>query len=268
MFKWDGLPDTIPELYLELFLQTNGNVCFYRHNGNLYVFCGGLGGEPDVYYMPTLYTISNPALKISKTLKIDKDCVVMPNDSLYMGLLPLNKRYATALTENELSIKVAQINSRVTTLISAKDDRTKASAEKYLDDIADGKLAIIGENTFLEDLRTQPYGNTSHSNLLTNLIEMEQYLKASWYNGIGLNANYNMKRESLNSSESQMNNDALLPLVDDMLNCRKKAIVKVNEMFGTNISVDFSSSWKDNMQEIEFEHSNISDKSENDENEV
>lgn len=267
MFRWDGLPDTIPERSLELFLQTNGNVCFYKHEGNLYVFTGGMGGEPDVYYMPTVYTIANPALKLSKSLSIGVDCVVMSNDSLYLGLIPLFARYASGMTENELSIKIAIINSRIVDLISAPDDRTRASAEKFLFDIAAGKQGVIAENAFLDGVRAQPYGNTANSNALTNLIEMEQYLKASWFNELGLNANYNMKRESLNTSESQMNNDALLPLVDDMLNCRKRAAEKVNEMFETDISVSLASSWEDNEQEIEAEHKQLSGQPETDETE-
>ena len=258
MFRWDGLPETIPERSLELFLQTNGNVCFYKYKGDLYIFTGGMGGEPDVYYMPTVYTIANPALKISKSLKIGSECVVMSNDSLYLGLMPLFARYASGMTENELSIKLAIINSRIVDLISAPDDRTKYSAEKFLTDIANGKQGVIAENAFLDGIRAQPYGTTANSNALTNLIEMEQYLKASWFNELGLNANYNMKRESLNISESQMNNDALLPLVDDMLKCRERAIKKVNEMFGTEISVSLASSWEDNEQEIELEHEQIS----------
>lgn len=258
MFRWKGLPDTIPERSLELFLQTNGNVCFYKYNGELYVFTGGMGGEPDVYYMPTVYTIANPALKISKSLKIGYECVVMPNDSLYLGLIPMFSRYASGMTENELSMKLAIINSRIVDIISAPDDRTRESAEKFLSDIDNGKPGVIAENAFLDGIRAQPYGTTANSNALTNLIEMEQYLKASWFNELGLNANYNMKRESLNSSESQMNNDALLPLVDDMLKCRELAIEKVNKMFGTEISVSLASSWEDNEQEIELEHEKIS----------
>lgn len=263
MFQWDGLPDTIPERSLELFLQTNGNVCFYKYNGDLYVFTGGMGGEPDVYYMPTVYTIASPALKISKSLKIGSECVVMPNDSLYIGLMPLFTRYATGITENELSVKLAIINSRIVNLISAPDDRTRWSAEKFLSDIAEGKTGVIAENAFLDGIRAQPYGTVANSNALTNLIEMEQYLKASWFNELGLNANYNMKRESLNTSESQMNNDALLPLVDDMLKCRERAVDKVNEMFGTEISVSLASSWEDNEQEIELQHENLSGQPEN-----
>ena len=121
-----------------------------------------------------------------------------------------------------------------------------------------GKLGVIAETAFLDGVRAQPYGTTGNSNVLTNLIELEQYFKASWFNELGLNANYNMKRESLNSSESQLNNDALLPLVDDMLECRKRGIEQVNAMFGTEISVSLASSWEDNAQEIEREQENIS----------
>lgn len=263
MFKYSGLPETIPERILELYLQSNGNVCFYEHEGNLYVFTGGLGGYYDVYYMPTIYTISNPALNLSVNAKIGDNCVVVPNDTLYMGLLPIYTRYAHMMTETELSIKIAAINSRMFSLISASDDRTKDSAQEYIKKIIDGELSVVGENAFIEGVRVQPYAGSNASNIIINLIELEQYFKASWFNELGLNANYNMKRESLNSYESQLNNDALLPLVDDMLRCRKKGIEQVNEMFGTNISVSLASSWEDNQIEIDSEQNAISGQSEN-----
>lgn len=259
MFRWENLPDTIPERILELYLQTNGNVCFYEYEGSLYVFTGGLGGEPDVYYMPTIYTIANPALKISKSLKIGDECVVMPNDSLYYGLIPMFARYATALTENELSMNIASVNSRIIDWISAPDDGTKKSAEMFIEKMIKGEYGVIASNEFFEGIKTQPHGS-SGMRTITQLIECEQYLKASWYNELGLNANYNMKRESLNTTESQLNNDALLPLVDDMLKNRKIAIEKVNAKYGTNISVSLNSSWEDNELEI---NKDFSDRSEN-----
>lgn len=256
MFRWEGLPDTIPARMLELYLQINGNCAFYQYDGSLYVFRGGLGGEPNEYYMPTVFTVANPALNFSANLAIDTDCIVMPNDSMYLGLMPMFHRYASLLAENELSISIAQINSRIIDLISAPDDRTRKSAEKFLQDIADGKLGVIASNEFFEGLKSLPYGSTGH-HTITDLIELEQYIKASWYNELGLNANYNMKRESLNSEESQLNNDALLPLIDDMLACRRQAAEKVNAMFGTDISVELASSWEDNMQEIELEQGKL-----------
>lgn len=250
IFKWNGLPDTIPPRMLEAYLQTNGNTCFYKHNDNLYVFVGGLGGEPDVYYRPTIYTIANPALNLTVNAKINIDCVVMPNDSFYMGLLPLFSRYTTLITENELSMWLNIIQTRIISLISADDDRTFKSAKEYIDKVARGEMDVIADSQFFEGLKTQPY-NSGAIHSLTDLIEMEQYLKASFYNELGINANYNMKRESLNSEESQLNHDALFPLVDDMLFNRKTYIEKVNAMFGTSITVELDSSWKDNQEELE-----------------
>lgn len=257
MFEWKGLPDTIPQRILELYLQINGNVCFYQYEGSMYVFRGALGGVPDVYYMPTIYTIANPALGISKNLKIGEECEVIPNDSMYMGLMPMFDRYASMLAENELSISIATINSRIIDLISAPDDRTRASAEKFLKDVRDGKLGVISSNEFFEGLKTLPYGTGSRTGTITNLIELEQYIKAGWYNELGLNANYNMKRESLNSEESQLNSDALLPLIDNMLTCRREGAERVNDMFGTSIEVDFNSAWKDNIEEIQLEQDKL-----------
>ena len=254
MFRWEGLPDTIPARILELYLQCNGFACFWKYNGELYVFYGGRGGEPDIYYMPTIFTIGNPRVPKGVTANIDIDCVVMPNDSMYIGLMPMFERYANAMCETELSINIATINSRIFDLISATDDNTRDSALKFLEDVRNGKTGVIATNEFLSGVTTQPYGTTGHGTI-TDLIELMQYQKASWFNELGLNANYNMKRESLNSSESQLNNDALLPLIDDMLKNRQIFAEKVNAMFGTNISVELASSWEDNIIELENEQS-------------
>lgn len=252
MFRWNNLPDSIPQRSLELYLQTGGHCAITKVNDELYALVGGLGGEPDPYYMPTLYTVANPALNFSKNLVINEDCVVIPNDALYIGLIPMYSRYATQLMENDISMRLVDINTRITSLLSASDDRTRASAEKYISDIESGKLGVVAETALLDGIRAQPYSPTG-LNQMTNLIEYHQYLKASWFNELGLNANYNMKRESINSEEAQLNSDSLLPLIDNMLLCRQQAAEKINAMFGTNISVELSSAWEDNQEEIDAE---------------
>lgn len=260
MFEYKGLPDTIPARMLEIFLQYNGYVGIYKHNGNLYAYNGGLGGEPDEYYRPTLFTIANPAQNLTVNARIGVDCVVIPSDPLYMGMIPMFSKYSAQMVENELSLYIADINSRIISLISAGDDTTKASAEQYLQNIKDGKLGVIGENAFLDGVKSQPFTMSGHG-IITDLIEYEQYLKASWFNDLGLNANYNMKREAINSGESQLNNDALLPLVDAMLACRKEGIEQVNKMFSTDISVSLASAWLDNAQEIDLEQGQMENQS-------
>lgn len=249
MFEYKGLPDTIPARMLEFQLQVNGFTCIAEHEGELYAYWGGLGGEPDVYLRPTICVVANAAQKFSKPFKIDEDCVIIRNDAFLYGMMPLFRRYATAMVENDLSFRLASINSRIQALITAPDDATAEAGNKYLEDIEDGKLGVIASNEFLDGLKAQPIQGSMRT--FTDLIEYQQYLKASWFNEIGLNANYNMKREKLSTTESQMNSDALLPLVDDMLEQRQLGVEKVNEMFGTNITVEFSSSWKKLIEEFE-----------------
>ena len=250
MFDYEGLPETIPARNLEIMLQLNGNVFFTQVEGDYYVFTGGLGGEPDVYYEPTIYTVANPALRFSKSLKIDEEGVLIRSDSYGVGLLPLFQKYSALLAENELTMRIADINDRIMFLLSAADDRTKASAEKFLSDVTKGNLGVISDNAFLESLKALPTA-TQNAVRLTDLIEFEQYLRAGWFNDLGINANYNMKRESISPDEAQLNDDALLPFVDDMLEMRRIGFDKVNEMYGLDIKVTLASSWlKEQMQQL------------------
>lgn len=251
MFEWKGLPNTIPKRDLELFLLTNGNVCFTKVKDDYYVFTGGYGGEPNEYYRPTTYIVANPYLDFSATLKIGETCEVIPNDSMYMGLLPLLTRYCTLMVENDLTLWTRSITSRSEMIALAEDSKGKLSFDTFVKQLEDGELAsILNRPTLFDGIKTTPYAN-ANGNAITQIIELQQYLKASLYNELGLNANYNMKRESINSGEATLNDDALLPLIDDMLNSRKLACEKINTLYGLNISVDYSSVWKQNQKEID-----------------
>lgn len=251
LFSYENLPSTIPERALELMLQINGHATIADVNGNLYAFRAGLGGEPDVYYMPTVAVVSNPALKLSKTYTIDDDCIVIPNDAMYRGLMPLLRRYCTALVENDVTMNLADINIRMVSLITADDDKTKYAAEKYLKDVLDGKLGVIKSQKFIDEdsLQTQPYAGTGQGNQVTQLIEYEQYLKASMLNELGIEMNWNSKRETINGEEAGMNRQALLPLIYDMYQQRQLGVEKVNDMFGTDIRVRFGYPWLDTVDD-------------------
>lgn len=242
MFDYSGLPDTIPARNLEIMLQLNGNVFFTEVDGSYYVFTGGLGGEPDVYYEPTIYTVANPALAFSKNLRIGEDGILIRSDSYGIGLLPMMQKYAAMMVENEFTMRIADINARIAFMMSASDDRTEKSARTFLERIVNGEMGIISDSAFLESLKVNPAGS-EHTQRMTDLIEYQQYLKAAWFNDLGINANYNMKREAISPDEAQLNDDALLPLIDDMLEQRQIALDKINEKYGLDISVSLDSSW-------------------------
>ena len=257
MFKYDGLPDTIPAKWLEHYLFVNGQCVFIKNGEDLIVTTGGQGGEPDIYYIPTKYIVSNPYVKeeARKTYTIGEDCVLIRNDTYSQGLIPLLTRYCSQLTENDLTMQTADILSRAMLTITATDTQTKESVEKWLLDLRKGKLSAIGELPSMVGNQDRTVNITPFqavASTITDLIEYHQYLKASLYNELGLNANYNMKRESINSNESQLNDDMLHPLIDDMLARRREALEEVNKMFGTNISVEFNGAWLTNEKEEEL----------------
>ena len=248
MFTYEGLPDTIPVQWLESYLQRNGSCCIAEHEGKLYALLGNAGGELDEYYQPTIYTVANPALNLSKTYKIGEDCVYCRNDFDAVGLVPLVSRYCGLMTENLLTVRISDINMRMMNLLSAPDDNTLQSTKQYLKDLEDGKLGVVGETPFFEGLKLQSKG-VGNGDYMIQFIELQQYLKGSMYNELGINANFNMKREALSGQELSLNDDALMPLIDDMLKQRRAMCDELNEMFGLNVSVDYGSSWHSNVVE-------------------
>lgn len=242
MFEYDGLPDTIPQKELERLLQVEGYTFIAKHEGGLYAFTGGLGGLQGVYGEPTEIVVANPALKFNKTLNLEKDGVLFNNDDMQQGLIPLISKYATILNENEITMILSTINKRTNNLISVNDDNTAESAKKYLEKLEAGELGYIMENRLYDSLKSKSTSETN-STRLVDLIELQQYIKASLYNELGLNSNFNMKKERLISEEVEINSNSIYPLVDNMLRCRQEAVEKMNAMFGTSITVKFSSSW-------------------------
>jgi len=255
MFKYEGLPDTIPAKWLENYLLVNGFTVFIKDGDDLICTYAGVGADPDVYFIPTKAIVSNPYLKhkpAAREYTRDVDCVVMYNDTYCQGLLPMLKKYCAQMVEIDVSFYLNTVMSRGTAVLSATDDNTKASAELWLKHIKEGKLGVIGESNFTladRDLTVNQLTNTDGT--LTNLIEAMQYVKASLYNELGLQANYNMKREAINAGESQLTEDQLHPLIDNMLKERQEGLDRVNKMFGTNITVTFNSAWEINEREEE-----------------
>lgn len=243
MFVYENLPVTIPQSELEHLLQTTGNCFVTDVDGDLYALSGSTGGLLDAYNRPTQYIVANPALNLCKTYEIGMDGVLVKNDYYMNGLLPLIGKFAVLLTDSNISLNTAVILSRITMLISASDDKTKQSADAFMQKILDGDFSVIGESAFFDGVKLQTIPTGSSSQLM-QLMEIIQYYKANLLNELGLNANFNMKRERLNRSEVSMNIDVLLPFVDNMLYERQQAVEAINEMFGTEITVDLHSSWK------------------------
>lgn len=267
MFSYKGLPEEIPVDCMSKMLLTEGFGFFTKYKSvtlageeadQYYFFHGRMGDIIDAYYRPTKIIVSNPGANCFETFELGQQKggtyygekgVIIRNDTLYHGLMPLVKRYAYLLAENIITMHSADIFLRILALISAQDDKTVLSANEFIKQIEKGKLTAVADSKFFEGVKMQspPSNNGSY---LTQFIEYQQYFLGSFFNEIGLNANFNMKRESIAKSESSLNEDSMLPLCQNMLMCRREDFKVVNEMFGLNIEVDFDSAWLENALEI------------------
>jgi hypothetical protein len=249
MFEYIGLPETIPCRELEKLLQNNGYAFITEVEGELYAFGGGLGGEQDVYGNPSKITINNVALNFNKTLDIKKDGVLIHNDDSLIGLLPLFNKYNSLLTENDINMVLNGYSNRLQIMLSATDDKTKASADKYIENLINGEISVISSSPMFDGVKTHTTGNSQGSSI-TTLIEYQQYIKAGLFNEIGLDANFNMKRERLTSGEVDQGDDILYPFIDNMMKCRLTALEQINEKYGLEISIDYGSVWNKKNKEM------------------
>lgn len=246
MFEYKNLPDSIPRHYLEKYLIMRGFCAVVKVDGTLYALDGTLGGEEDVYHQPTKFIYANPALKKSSLVDLT-DCVLCKNDYNMTGLMPLINRFAHLLVESNISLRTLLITSRMNITISASDEKTKASADKYIEGIENGKIYSIAESAFFDGVKVQS-ANTS-SNFITQMIEISQFVKGSFLQAIGVNSQHNMKRQYINKDDTGLNDDGLRPFVDNMLACRKDFVEHLNEKFGLDVEVDFNSIWKQKEEE-------------------
>lgn len=243
MFHYENLPLSMPQNELENILQRFGFAVIAEVNGDLYALRGGLGGVQNAYYKPTIATVANPYLNLTKDFVIEnnKDAVLFKNDYLCSGLIPIIGKYAVPLVDANISLNTAAVLSRLQLVISASDDQTRKSAEIYIEKLLNGDFSVISENAFLSGVKVQ---TVDYPLVIKDLIELTQYYKSNLLAEIGINSQFNMKRERLTENEVLLNDSDLLPFVENMLYERKTAVAAINEKYGTQITVDLKSVWK------------------------
>lgn len=268
MFDYDNLPISIPEREIERILQEDGKAFIYEWGSDLYAFRGSFSGVTDAYGRHSEINIHHKGENKNKTVKVS-DGVLILNDDYALGILDLIEKYNYLLNENLINMVMFGFNSRVHKIISASDDSTMDSVKHYLDKIQDGEVAVIGENSFLQDLKVQGL-NIGSSQSYSSLIEYNQYLKASLYNELGIQSNTNNKKERLISAEVEQDQEMLYPLINNMFINRQLGVEELNSKFGLSVTVDYGSIWKkrdlDETEETEETEGCVSDEIEGMEN--
>lgn len=114
------------------------------------------------------------------------------------------------------------------------------TAELVLKDIYEGKPYKIVAQDLIDKLGALPAASAGQTNTLLNLIEAHQYILANFFNEIGIAAQWNGKRERVNTAETELMTGSYDINIWNMLENRKTAVEQINELFGTSISVELN----------------------------
>ena len=264
LFIFDGIPKTIDETFFKYCLIINGNVAFFRldqaildnrQSGIYKLQPGDLVVQPcnkaeiqTIYYMHRRVLVTNPVFSKTYNLTPGDDCEIVyltePDKyfySMYGGLFALIGRTATILADNDISINVAQKNTRLTNVISADDKPTAISAEAAIEAMYDGDPYKIAQSSLVSDLHSFPMTQATSSREIVQLVEIRQYIYSHFYESIGIGSTHdNMKRERLISAELDDGVDLAAINIDDMLATVREGLERVNAMFGTTITVELN----------------------------
>ena len=248
-------PDTINKNYLKANLLLDGAICITDFGEDLYACIGDLGGEPDEYYVPVIYTIANPILGSKMVYRRDfkehkQNGVVIFNedtDSLgygcagySRGLYDMIYQTSVLLADNIVSINCSQINSRVQVLYTADGEGQAIAGEGVLRKMYSGKPFQVIRSDIVDEFKINPIATASTSTNISELVELNNYILANFYQGLGIRSNDIRKKERLITAEIEEQDNITQISLLEIISSWRKGFDEVNKLYGTDIEVELN----------------------------
>lgn len=249
IFTFENLPEEINEQAMKLGLFTLGKLVFYKIGDKYLTQKFTYTDLLDWYYIPVHGRVVNPWLPQGhqnwEFTVADECCIYCSTPDMYSyrerGIVSdLVYKTATQLAENDISYYCIQRNHRLIAIITAQDDKQRAEAEVILRHMYDGEPEMIMKDDLVNHISVNPIALNATRSPLTELIEFQQYILGNFLHSFGINSNYNLKREQLNSNEIDVNKEVLRLNIEDMLQNWTRGFEKVNEKYGLDIRVSLN----------------------------
>lgn len=236
MFKWEGLPDTVDERYLELHLFMNGSMVYFKDDviGDLCLDCMP-HGQLDVYGNPILRRAYSGYNNYNKLLKYT-DSVIIWNNLMRTNSVLDVKMFARRLYNLDRVIDVNANAQKTPVLVQGTEKQRLTLLNVYKE--YDGNSPVIFGDTNI-DLNSLKVLQTGAPYVSDKLYELKTQIwnEALTYLGIS-NVSF-QKKERLISDEVIRSQGGTVASRYSRLTTRQKAAKEINKMFGTNISVDY-----------------------------
>lgn len=242
VFKWT-LPDWWDENYFLYVLYCRGFVAIFDTPdfGVIPQQCGLQGYN--VFYRPTNVIIANPLLQGIKTLRIDKEAVLMQLQPDYMGVLDLCANYASKMALASAAIDQNLWHTKIATVFFAGNDAEQQSLKKAYDRMTDGEPMVVVRKNLRDENGNLKYEifnrDVKQSYIISDLISDLRKIEAEFDTRIGVpNANTD-KRERLITDEVNANNVETHILADMWMDSIQDGIRKAKDLFGIDIKCEW-----------------------------
>lgn len=256
MFKWEGLPQTVPNDYLERNLVRYGYVMFYEHEN---IGHDVLRAEVVGYnrhelptnartYVPTTNGEVYPQeTRIVKRLAdsenaVDEfnpktDCVLIQNMPWGMNCWEIVEHFAQRLALAQQSFDTNLVWSNIPYIFQTSSNDTKLSIEKMFSDIFSGKPFIITDKELFVDNKDRTGVPSGINFIAKDIMDVKREIMMDFRQTVGFNTAGVDKAERVNTLEIESNDQHTKSVVQIMLERRQVAAESINAFFGTNISV-------------------------------
>ena len=233
--KWNNLPDSIDERFLEMALYNKGMCVFFRDEVLGFLALDVMiGGTWNVYNIPTQRTaFASNGYQVELT---PENSVIIFNNFLRTPTIIDMELYAARLYEIERALDV-NIKGQKTPKIITCSENQRLVMENLMMQYEGNYPFIFGDKS----LETQ--GLSSIDTTSPFVSDKLQIVKRQIFNEaltfIGIENNSNEKEERLVTNESISNLGSVQASRIQRLASREQACRQINEMFGLNISVEF-----------------------------
>ena len=247
MFEWTGLPESVDNRYIELHLFSNGCMVYFDDEvmGNLCLDCT-YNGRLDVYGYPILRRAYSSYNGYNRLLK-NSNSVIIWNNLLHIPSEADIRAYARRLWMLDRIIDV-NANAQKTPILVQGNEKQRLSLVNLYKEYDGNAPVIFGDSSLnTEGLKSI---STGAPYVADRIYELKNQIwnEALTYLGI---SNINIqKKERLITDEVTRNQGGTVASRYSRLEARRQAVERINDMFGTNIKVNY----REDYQEIEPEN--------------
>jgi len=201
---------------------------------------GTLSGY-NIYYRPTIFLVSNPALKKQYRLQIGEQTELIKLTPDYMGAFDIVQLYGDMMAVTLESFGVNAINAKFSYVFMAENKTMAESMKKLYDQVASGQPAAFADRKLFDpegNPRWMLFLNNLKQNYIgTDLLETLTEIENKFNTLIGIKNANNEKKERMIVDEVNANNQDTRALCSVWLDCLQESFDKVNDMFDLQLSV-------------------------------